>query len=352
MNIVDKVGRKLVNKRKEFVKFFHNLWFAKTHQTIRHQRKIFYALTPPPKLPNVGDHAQTIAIRSWLQRHFPDLPVIELDKEEARYFLPALEWLIQPQDIIILQSGGNMGDRGLWTEKIRRLLISKFPQNQIISLPQSIQFSDTPLGQQEKEITRQIYATHPNLTIIARDPVSEELALELFPNSQVFCMPDFALSLPPQPEQSNPIPKVLLCLRHDDQSILTAEQHQELAQSLPYPYTFFDTVLEQPIEMHEQESVVNRVLDLFGASSVVITDRFHGLVFSVLCKKPCVVLTTVDHKLTAGIHWFKELPFVALAQDINEIPALVEHCISVENRTVPDWNKSYFDQIPKCVGLP
>jgi pyruvyl transferase EpsI len=300
----------------------------------------------------VGDHAQVVAIRAWFRKHFPELPVIEMDKDQASYYLSALRWLVQPDDILFLHSGGNLGDRGIWSETGRRLLISNFPDNQIVSLPQTIYFSDTPTGRKERENTRRIYATHPNLTIIARDPYSGELAMELFPKAQTFSMPDFVLSLPRvQANAKNDPPKVLLCLRLDDESTLTEEKRQEIADNLPCQSTFFDTMLAEQIEVNERVSVLENTLDLFRNSDVVVTDRFHGLIFAVLCQKPCVVLCTVDHKLTSAISWFKDVPFVIFAQDLDELPNLVEHCLTIKSREVPDWNKIYFDKIPELIGL-
>ena len=329
-----------------------NIGFAYTHRQLKQSRKILYAITPPPRLKNVGDHAQVVAIRAWLKKHFPELPAIEMDKDQARYYLPALRWLVQPRDIVFLHSGGNLGDRAIWSESIRRLLISTFPENQIVSLPQTIYFSHTPTGRRERENTRRIYATHPNLTIIARDPRSGELAAELFSQARTFCMPDFVLSLPPRPSNTrNDPPRVLLCLRLDDESALTEEQRKDIANHLPYPCTYYDTTLAEPIGVSEREVVLEHTLDLFRTSDVVVTDRYHGLIFAVLCRKPCVVLGTVDHKLTSAIQWFRDVSFVALAHDLGEIPSLVDRCLAIESRQVPDWNVKYFDKIPQLVDL-
>ncbi len=329
-----------------------NLEFAYAHKHLRSKSKIIYALTPPPYLKNVGDHAQVIAIRSWLEKHFPELPVIEMDKDQGNYFLPALRWLVQPEDVFFLHSGGNLGDRGIWSESRRRLIISTFLNNQIISLPQTIYFSDTSTGRIERENTRQIYATHLNLTIIGRDPCSGELAAELFPKAKTFCMPDFALSLSPRKsQQKNKPPKVLLCLRLDDESALTADQRKKIADSIPYKCTYYDTNLDKPIEINQREVILDSMLNMFLASDVVVTDRYHGLIFSILCHKPCIVLRTIDHKLTSAMHWFKDLPFVMFAQDIDEIPSLVKLCLAIESCQVPNWNAKYFDKIPELIAL-
>ncbi|WP_158631899.1 polysaccharide pyruvyl transferase family protein [Chroococcidiopsis cubana] len=301
---------------------------------------------------NVGDHAQVIAIQIWLKKHFPKLPLIEMDKNQVRYFLPALKWLVQPDDVLFLHSGGNLGDRGMWSERVRRLVILAFPKNQIISLPQTIYFSDTPTGRREQENTRTIYATHPNLTIIGRDQRSGELAAELFPKAQTFCMPDFVLSLSPsQSDKRNNPPKVLLCMRLDDESALTAEQRREIAICLPYQCTYYDTTLAEPIKVSERKVVLEDALSLFRAFDVVVTDRYHGLIFAVLCRKPCVVLRTVDHKLTSAMYWFKNVPFVTFAQELADIPSVVESCLAIKTQEVPNWNAEYFDKIPNLTGL-
>jgi pyruvyl transferase EpsI len=50
------------------------------------------------------------------------------------------------------------------------------------------------------------------------------------------------------------------------------------------------------------------------------------------------------------MHWFKEIPFVVFAQDIDEIPSLVERCLAIESREIPDWNAKYFDRIPELIS--
>ena len=134
-SIVKKMIGKICDFWKATVRVIKNVGFAYTHINLRSKNKIIYALTPPPYLKNVGDHAQVIAIRAWLDKHFPELPVIEIDKDQGNYFLPALRWLVQLDDIFFLHSGGNLGDRGKWSETMRRQMISEFPSNQIISLP-------------------------------------------------------------------------------------------------------------------------------------------------------------------------------------------------------------------------
>ena len=122
---------------------------------------------------------------------------------------------------MFLHSGGNLGDRGIWSETARRTIIEALPDNRIVSLPQTIFFSDTPFGRYQKQVSQAVYARHGHLTVIGRDGVSGSLAKALFPRSQVTTMPDFVLSL--RKEDFNPAPrpenagKIMICLRLDSE---------------------------------------------------------------------------------------------------------------------------------------
>ena len=327
-----------------------NCLFIKKYIWLKNQKKIIYALTPPPYLKNIGDQAQVIAIRKWFDKHYPDLPVIELDKDECQKYTWGLGWLISPDDIVFLHSGGNLGDRGKWSESRRRLLISTFTQNQIVSLPQTIHFSDTVDGQKEKEKTREIYAKHPNLTIIGRDPRSGEIAEEMFPHAKTFSMPDFVLSLPPKlSSKTNNPPKIILCLRLDNESALTEAQRKQIEEIVPYPTTLYDTTISHVIPVAQREAILEKTLELFLEHDLVVTDRYHGLIFTILCQKQCVVLPTVDHKLTSAIFWFKNIPSVKFANNIEEIPNLVEENLKISVSQYLDWNLEYFDKIPQLI---
>ena len=326
-------------------------WFLGMRH-LKKQRKIIYAITPPPRWKDIGDHAQVIAISQWMKKHFPDVPVIEMDKDRARTYLRALTWLTRPDDVIMLHSGGNLGDRGKWSESIRRLIILNFPANKIVSLPQTIFFSDTENGRSEREKTRQIYGTHPDLTIIARDPVSLKQAEDLFPRARTFAIPDFVLALTVERHEVNrDVPQILLVLRADNESHMSQEDRKRIEDAIPFPCQHYDNVHHAPIAEHERMIVFNTFITRFQDADAVVTDRYHGVIFSVICGKPCVFLRSVDHKLTAGEYWLRDVPFVRRADTIDEVVPLLQRLLAVTKRTAPDWNASYFDKLPGYIGL-
>lgn len=310
------------------------------------RRKIVYALTPPPVLANIGDHAQVVAIRRWFQIHFPDWPILEVDKNESAHFLDDLERAIEPDDVIFLHSGGNLGDRGIWSERARRGLITRFPHNPIISLPQTIYFSDTEKGRVERERTREIYAAHPDLTIIGRDAVSARLAGELFPKATTFAIPDFVLSLPIRESAPAQVPaRVLLCLRNDDESILDDARRQQLIAAVGGNATILDTQHHESISIGKRRTILEALLDRFSQHDIVVTDRYHGAIFSVISSKPTIVLPTVDHKLTSAIDWFADYQSVRMVESIEQIAPAIAELMAVNQPAPVDWNRTYFEPL-------
>lgn len=318
-------------------------------------QKIIYALTPPPELSNIGDHAQVFAIQKWFKLHFPNMPVLEVDKNETIEAQKILLNSISPDDIIFLHSGGNLGDRGMWSETGRRLIINNFKKNRIISLPQTIYFSDTEEGRKQQAISSQIYASHPHLTIIGRDEQSGELARELFPKATVFTAPDFVLSLNLDdfdlaPSQSNN-GKVIACLRQDKESIFSIEERIRISTSLTKSATLTDTTLNQPILETERFNIIKKFLANILEHEAMITDRFHGLIFSVIAQKPTVVLPTVDHKLTSAINWFRDIDNVDFISNSQDISKSLELVLNKSNITTPDFNACYFNVLPDLLDL-
>jgi pyruvyl transferase EpsI len=313
-------------------------------------KRIIYAITPPPLLSNLGDQAQVVAIYKWLERNYPTHSIIEVNKDEVINCVSNFKSKIQTDDLIILHSGGNLGDRGLWSETSRRKMITNFPNNKILSLPQTINFRNTEKGQKELKISKEIYNKHKKLTVVARDNESFKLANKYFEQCSTNKAPDFVLSyntdhLNLGKTENNG--KVLFCLREDDESAISIEQRADLLKNSALDYDLFDTTISENIGNEQRKEKLDEVLRMFSKYEYIVTDRFHGLIFSILCKKPTVVLKTVDHKLTSAFDWFDGVKFVKFADSVETVNQTVESVLKETDFTVPDWNEKYFDPLVK-----
>ncbi|EPB3089778.1 polysaccharide pyruvyl transferase family protein [Vibrio vulnificus] len=340
---------KIVKKAKIKIKWI------KRYSEIRNRfnvtgKRIIYAITPTPELSNLGDQAQVVAIYDWLKRNYPEYTIIEVNKDEVIHCVESFKSEVRNDDLIVLHSGGNLGDRGLWSETSRRVMISNFPNNKILSLPQTINFRNTDKGQKELAISKNIYNSHLHLTIVARDKESFRLANKYFDKCSTNKAPDFVLSYNTQHldlENQSTNGKVLFCLREDDESDISKEQREKMLQSSKLEYDVFDTTIPENINNDVRKQKLDDVLKMFSQYEYIVTDRFHGLIFSILCKKPTVVLKTVDHKLTSAFDWFEDVKFVKFADSTEVVNETIEEVLKESNFNVPDWNEKYFDQLTK-----
>jgi pyruvyl transferase EpsI len=304
------------------------------------RRKILYGITPPRSLSNVGDQAQAVAIHRWFRRYFPEFAVVELDKDLSARPLPRLRREFGEGDLVFLHSGGNLGDRGIYSERGRRNLIELFPDLPVISLPQTVHFSDTPAGREERARSIAIYERHPRLTVLGRDRESARLAGELFRRARVSSAPDFVLSLPPRAEPRERS-GTLLCLRNDSEGVLGAQDRTALSRELGSALEY-DTTVSTPIPPEQRAAFLDEALELFAAHEAVVTDRFHGVIFSVLTQTPCVALRTVDHKLTSAIEWFEEVGFVRMAETPADVPKTLAEVKAAPRDRVPEFDARHF----------
>ncbi len=338
----------IFRKIKMSIRFIKNIIFYFKVRKYKNIKKIIYTITPPSSLKNVGDHAQVIAIKKWFMDNFNEYLILEFNKNEVYKYLYYIKKIVNEDDLIFLHSGGNLGDRGLWSENARRLIIKNFPKSKIISLPQTIFFSDTQKGVKELEVTKRIYNNHKDLTIIARDEHSLRLAKDYFPKCKAIACPDFVLYLTHCDNISEERKNILLCLRNDSESIIDENLKGKIKKwigDLGEDCQEYDTTLDRNIPKENREEELNIALNLFRKHKLVITDRFHGVIFSVITKTPCIALKTVDHKLTESIKWFKDLNYIFYTKNYEQLPEIMNKALGIYKFKDISWKKLYFDDL-------
>ena len=297
---------------------------------------VWWMLTPAARMKNLGDFAQAPVVEAWLRKEVGVEP-IELDKDECARLAVPLRRLIHPDDLILLQSGGNMGERGRQTERLRRRIIREFARNTIVSLPQSISWSDTEDGRAEAGVSRPIYRSHPDLEIVARDPVSLENGRELFGPACHRMAPDLVLRMAREPGVQ-PREGALVVLRADRERALSDDQQGAIFDSLSgWRVDRFDTKVDRPVRRGRRSRIINEVLDDFARHRLVVTDRLHGMIFAYLTDTPCLVFEAIDHKLRTGVDWLDGTPRIRLASPDQPLEPLIEELLAAPSRTTrPD----------------
>lgn len=253
---------------------------------------------------NLGDQAIAYAMCIFLGDIFGIENLIVIKENEVLSYLKDLERKIQKEDIIVLSGGGNMGDLYPRYEAIRRIIIKRFPDNKIIIFPQTIDYSLDKYGKREFSNSRKIYNNHKKLYICAREKKSYEIMSKVY--NHVLLIPDIVLYLKNR-IKLEPIyskKQVGICLRHDKESLLDSIMENniiEMFKDNEYELCFLSTMSKGKVDFStnqiRREKIIEKLKE-FKECELIFTDRLHGMIFSILADKPCIIADNSNHKIS------------------------------------------------------
>lgn len=318
----------------------HYTWIAEQRMTsyayqrdineLRQRKKAIMLATAEHA--NIGDAAITLAEQQVLGEQFPEYFQVEISTYEFQRKEAYLHAILNTQDILFINGGGNMGDRYPEEEELHRKIVSEFPNNKIIIFPQTISFSATEKGGQELEKSARIYNRHPDLTLFVRGKTSLEFAKKQFSQVNAVLMPDMVHAL--RTNYAFDRSGALLCLREDNEGTLSAGEKEQIVRAASAVAGSVDRCTNihiQDVTREIRGLVVRQVLMRFAKHQVVITDRLHGMIFSAITGTPCVVLASYNHKIREYYEaFFKDANGVFfVGDDMSKLEAAVKEALQV-----------------------
>ena len=348
--MVHKIKRKIGEKKV----YYSGRKYIRDFNKNKGQKKIYFLSTPSHG--NIGDQAIAEASVFFFNKYFSEYKIIEIYQEDVSKYAYAIKKSITPQDLVIIHGGGNMGNLYVWEEETRRQIIRLFKKNPIISMPQTMSFTNDKLGKKELKKSKRIYNNHPNLKLIARETLSYEIMSKYFNRAEVILNPDIVLFLFNKFEVDNTQrTRIMTCLRSDKESILGQKKQQFLDElNQVYSDIFnYDTVINEKVYRESRTQKLNEMFNEFRKSKVVITDRLHGMVFCAITKTPCIVTKSLDHKVTGTYEWIKELNYIRLVDEleISKIQPLIEELSKLENYNKINFDQLYFSKLRSKLNL-
>lgn len=292
-----------------------------------------------PTHPNLGDQAQLMCIDMWLKSNYPSHKVFHLGffTKTLNIYSPLaavyhsilflvsytiLKIKVSRDDVFIGHSGYFMIDHhNGW--KMFVDIIRFFPRSKMIIFPQTINFH-TPFI---REFISENFANAKNLTLMCRDEISHNNAKILFPDTKLMLMPDIVTTLIGSKKFSNSRDGVLFCFRNDlEANYLESDLEKFIDRFSGVRKMRTDTTLdisESYMKKH-RDSIIWSMIEDFAMYKVIITDRYHGTIFSLIAGTPVVVINSSDHKLSSGVNWFPESfkEYVSFAKSLNEAEIL------------------------------
>ncbi len=326
-------------------------WRVKDYRPyiFRPRKMVFLFGSPGHK--NMGDQAQTYCIQKWLRENYPEygIRIFTLKQSTEKVFV-VLRKFIRKNDILICHSGYHITD--LYNERLPYMELAKrFKDHRIIVFPQTVFFNDS-----EKLIENaDVFNRHGNLLLMCRDKVSFDTATHYFTNCRLMLMPDIVTSLIGTFHFKYHREGVLFCMRNDKEAYYKPSEINILRKRFSECKTdITDTTLNLDVNyiIENREKILKEIFDEYAHYQVVITDRYHGTIFSLIAGTPVVVIGSTDHKLSSGVKWFPNdfADYVCFANNLEEAYAKASSILkdNKARKTLPPYFKEkYYDNLKR-----
>lgn len=350
MSIVKKINIKYI---KSFISHKKNRReIDKIYKKYKNERKII--LIGTPRYGNLGDQAIIVSEIKFIKENFSELRFIEVSLDNYYEHVESFYKYLNNTDIIMLHGGGNFGDEYLMEENLRRNVIKRFPNNKIILFPQTMYFKENETGKKELEISKSIYNSHKDITLVAREKTSYEKMKKEFNKCNIILTPDIVLYLNEGKDKNNRS-GALCCLRSDLESKLSKDKKEFIVDKLKEKFKniiITDTVIDKRVSKTERDGILNSKFNEFKNSELVITDRIHGMIFAAITGTPCIALSNYNYKVKGTYEWIKHLGYIKFTDDIERIPELIDDLKKVKNIKYDNSKiKKEYKKIVKAIAV-
>lgn len=285
-----------------------------------------------PSHGNLGDHIIAVAEKQFFREKFPKYELIIVTSADLYFSIRIALAKVREDDILCMTGGGYLGS--MYKEESRFLKILRlFPKNKIIVLPQSIYYHP---GSSERKLQKAVsaYQKHSRLFVMAR----EENTYFLLRNSLLrgretnfFLTPDMALYL--SPVANNPRHGVIWCLRRDAER--KTEGHLEVIirryiTEQGFEQMDIDTYVPRSIPIQNEDAEVERKINDFASSRLVVTDRLHGMIYAAITGTPVIALDNSTGKVSQVFHlWLSNFPYVRFVSDEESALRAVQELLKI-----------------------
>lgn len=293
-------------------------------------RKPAFILFNSPDYPNLGDHAIALAERKLMEKIFPDVEFIEISCEQYIKENLLIQNVIQDEDVLLINGGGNLGTLWLWIEDITKNIVQSYPENKIIIFPQTLYIEESSLGKSERESLACVFNNHNDLTVMLRDKASYHLAEEVFDNSvKKLLIPDVVLSL--DYKKASKREGSLVCIREDKESKGVDKDYViSVLQEKEFVVECFNTVLDEEVYLDNRQEQIRKLIDKINSTKVVVTDRLHAMIFCAITETPCVAFDNLSGKVSEAYHWIRDNTRIVFCVNEEQLEECLEKALCVK----------------------
>lgn len=163
-------------------------------------------------------------------------------------------------------------------------------------------------------------------------------------------VPDIVLSLN-KSKEDHKRKNILICLRNDAEKQINEQDEKNFLNFLKTKYkdiVFQDTHIgNRIIPYNERKNILTKMWNNFLSAKIVITDRLHGLIFSIITGTPCIAVDNSNNKIRETYNtWLKENENIYFFNEINnpEIIKIIEKYSNLNEINYKHNDKNKFDK--------
>lgn len=307
-----------------------------------------------PEHVNLGDLAQGYCIRQWLKDSFPNYKVCEISTTALvdTHFsaLNILRRVFNDTDFIVFQSGYTTTDLGGFADLMHRKVVKYLPNARMLMMPQTVLFTKE---KNKKKTSTILNSMKSSMLFLARDSISYKEAREMFPDLSVKMCPDIVTTLIGKKTFDTKRSGVLFCCRDDEERYYSKDDMDGLIESLR---NFCDVdKTDTSIKGDPKDIITNcgdyiqKEIEKYSSYRAIVTDRYHGTIFSLVSNTPVIVVKTTDHKVITGLEWFEGVydGYYYYADSLEEVEVLVKRIYNqdFDYKLSPYFYEKYYSRL-------
>ena len=166
-----------------------------------------------------------------------------------------------------------------------------------------------------------------------RDKKSFDLFNSLFPGISSYFIPDIVLSLRLNSKKFKKKRQgVLLCFREDSEKVFSNDKRTIIEQILKQNNLDFSnttTVVFNGVSKRNRKKELKKKWKEFSSAQLVITDRLHAMIFSVITETPCIAFDNISKKVSGVYNWIDKLEYIQCIDSIDNLDKIIKHLIQV-----------------------
>lgn len=354
INFLWQIFCKLRYYKNRFIKLFRVLIQLFPFIKKRSSKNIFFL--DIDKSRNLGDQAQSYFIKKWIYDNYSGCSLYIFTQEvlslkKIFFYLFAKKFNIE-KDIIIFQSGYNTQDLGGRCQEFHEEVLMRYPNARVLMMPQTIYFKN----EFNKRRCSEVFNKATKMLFLSRDAVSHSMAEEMFPDCKKALFPDIVTTMIGKYKLNNKNRNgILFVIRDDSEKYFTDNEIKNLSiklkNNLNIDVKISNTILNvngnylyKNIESFLQKQIMD-----YSQYKLIVTDKYHGTIFSLASNTPTLVLKTNDHKVSTGIKWFDSVipDYIKFADNLDDAYKIALEMYQQEYsyKIDYDFSKIYYDKL-------